>query len=155
MLMATTTSTSKKRTKGLTTLTRAERVVLARLSRCEGATRQADYANDKMVQNRRGTFLEKGTCVVYSNDGFSSDIRAMRAVVLVAQRIEAMGHEIEGFGIGGEGRSWVLVVRFVFGTLKRKRECLEWEFSSIVSAAWTDVSGYGPGSAIQTHRTHK
>src|SRR5436309_1504560 len=123
-------------------LTKAERVALERLQGLQDCSRQADLAHSGMVRDPRGAFLEQGTCVVYSRDGFSSDVRARRAAVWVAGRIEGMGHEIGGFGVGGRGRTWVLVVRVPFGTRKRDRECLGWELGVVVSEVWEEVGGY-------------
>jgi hypothetical protein len=86
---------------------------------------------------------------VYGNDGFSSDARSQREAVRVAHRVEAMGHEIEGFGLSGDDYSWAIVVRFAPGTPKAEREYVDWRLNAIVWDIWFEMAGLGPDFATK------
>jgi hypothetical protein len=130
-------------------LTKAEAAVLARLNGLKDASRQAAYAYSNLFRYHRGSYLSRGTCVIYGNDGFSTDVRSQREAVRVAKQIEEMGYEIEGFGLAGEGYTWALTIRFEPGTGREEREYVDSSLNSLVSDVWMEMAGFGPSFATK------
>jgi hypothetical protein len=129
-------------------LTRAEKATLDRLKGLRAASRQANHAYNNLFHYHRGTYLIRRTCVVYGNDGFHSDgVRSQREAVRVAQRVEARGYQIEGFGVSDGGYSWAIVIRFDPRTNRTEKECADWRLNSMVWDVWCEIAGQGPDFA--------
>ena len=131
------------------TLSRAEREVLARLRGLKNASRRAAHAYRNLFHCHRGSYLSRRACVIYGNDGFSTEVRSQREAVRVALEIEAMGHEVEGFGVSEDGYSWALVVRFAHGTPKSERGYVDWRLNSVVGDVWFKMAGLSPYFATE------
>lgn len=141
--------TTRRSSRNSKSLTLGETATLDRLRGLDDASRRADHAYENLFHHHRGSYLNRGVCVVYGNDGFLTDVRSQREAARVALKIEAMGYEVEGFGLSEDGYSWALVVRFKHGTPKSEREYIDWRLNAIVSDVWFEMAGLGPDFATK------
>ena len=62
----------------------------------------------------------------------------------VVRGIEEMGHEVEGFGLGGEGYTWALTIRPGSKADREVREGVAFLLDLLVWDVWMEMAGLGP-----------
>lgn len=100
-------------------LTKIEKEILNRLQTeldDKMAMGWATVAYRENFSAHRGAWKVPGKrreCVVFGNDGFSSDVRSRIEVVRLVQELERLDVKIKGFGVSKDGGySWALRVVF-------------------------------------------
>ena len=131
-------------------LTWDETLPLNRLRGRKDTSSREAHASGQLVHHPRGLYLNRGTCVVYDKDGFSTDVRSQRGAVRGTLRAKAMGYEIDGFGGPEDSYSWALVVRFAPGTSKEEKAYVDRRLNAIVPDVWPEMDGLAPDSAMKT-----
>jgi hypothetical protein len=76
-------------------------------------------------------------CVIFGNDGFSTDVRAKIEVAQLVQELERLGIEVKGFGVSEEdGYTWALRVAF---RDDRLLDSLVWHIWFVVSSGMKET----------------
>ena len=87
---------------------------------------------DEFEVHRGAWKVSRNECVIFGNDGFSTDVRARIEVAQLVQELERLGIEIKGFGVSeDDGYTWALRVAFKDDRLL---DSLVWHIWFVVSS---------------------
>ena len=134
-------------------LTKVEKEILSRLQTELDDKMAMGWATGAYRENfsaHRGAWeVSRNECVVFGNDGFSSDVRARIEVAQLVQELERLGVKIKGFGISKDGGyTWALRVAFKDDYLLDR---LVWHIWFVVSCGMED----NPATAELNERLKK
>ena len=98
-------------------LTKVEKEILNRLQTEFDDKKTKSFATRAYRRNfsvhRGARKVAPNECVIFGNDGFTSDVRSQVEVAKLVQELDRLGIKIVGFGLGeDEGYTWALRVAF-------------------------------------------
>lgn len=98
-------------------LTSVEKEILNRLQTEFNDKTTKSFATKAYRRNfsahRGARRVARNECVVFGNDGFSSDVRSQVEVARLVQELDRLGIKIVGFGLGkDDGYTWAMRVAF-------------------------------------------